>query len=540
MRNLAPSTLRIGQRYRPSRQDGPYDAIVIGSGIGGLTTAALLCELGWKVAVLEQHYTAGGNTHSYERAGYDWDVGVHYLGDLGSSTMTRRLFDWLSKGTLEWAPMDAHYDRFFIGDRVYDAVAGRHAFRDNLVSHFPREADAIDRYLGLLREVSRGMRDFTLSRTLPPWAATVARPLLRHRKSELFTRSTFEVLSELTDDAELIAVLTGQWGDLGLPPKKSSFAMQALIARHYLHGGFYPVGGASRIARSILPRIRATGGEVFTYATVTEILLHAGKALGVRMADGSEVLAPVVISNAGVYNTFGKLLPGTVAREHGYERRLQQVRPSIGHVGMYIGLKGTAAELDLPKTNFWIYPGGNDYDGAVERFLADPTGPFPVVFISFPSAKDPDFERRHPGRSTIEIVAPAPYELFEKWAGTTWGQRGDDYEALKNRCGQRLLEHLFEKLPQLRDRIDYSEVSTPLSMQWFCGYARGELYGLDHDPVRMNQDWLQPRTQISGLWLTGQDIMSCGVSGAMMGGAAAAAAVAGVHRLGPLLRQILW
>lgn len=540
MRNLAPSTLRIGQRYRPSRQDGPYDAIVIGSGIGGLTTAALLSELGWKLAVLEQHYTAGGNTHSYERAGYDWDVGVHYLGDLGSSTMTRRLFDWLSKGALEWAPMDAHYDRFFIGDRVYDAVAGRHAFRDNLVSYFPCEAEAIDRYLGLLREVSRGMRDFTLSRTLPPWAATVARPLLKHRKSGLFARSTFEVLSELTNNPELIAVLTGQWGDLGLPPKKSSFAMQALIARHYLHGGFYPVGGASRIAQSILPRIRATGGEVFTYAAVAEILLHEGKTRGVRMADGSEVLAPIVISSAGVYNTFKKLLPDTVARERGYDQLLQQVRPSIGHVGMYIGLKGTAAELGLPKTNFWIYPGGNDYDGAVERFLADPTGPFPVVFISFPSAKDPDFERRHPGRSTIEIVAPAPYELFEKWAGTTWGQRGDDYETLKHRCGERLLEHLFEKLPQLRDRIDYSEVSTPLSMQWFCGYSRGELYGLDHDPVRMSQDWLQPRTRISGLWLTGQDIMSCGVSGAMMGGAASATAVAGVHRLGPLLRQILW
>ena len=88
MRNLEPSTLRIGQRYRPSRQAGPYQAVVIGSGIGGLTTAALLANLGWRVAVLEQHYTAGGNTHSYERAGYDWDVGVHYIGDMGSSTMT--------------------------------------------------------------------------------------------------------------------------------------------------------------------------------------------------------------------------------------------------------------------------------------------------------------------------------------------------------------------------------------------------------------------------------------------------------------------
>lgn len=538
MRNLQPSTLRIGQRYRPSRQAGPYQAIVIGSGIGGLTTAALLSNLGWRIAVLEQHYTAGGNTHSYERAGYDWDVGVHYIGDVGSATMTRRLFDWLSKGKLEWAPMDSHYDRFFIGDRVYDAVAGRTAFRDNLVAHFPAEAAAIDRYLELQRDVARGMRSFTLRRTLPAWAAKIASPFMQRESSALFSRTSWEVLSELTDNAELIAVLCGQWGDIGLPPKKSSFAMQALVARHYLHGGFYPVGGASRIAETLLPRIRATGGEVFTYAAVQEILLRDGKACAVRMADDSTVEAPIVISAAGVHNTFGRLLPAAVAKATGYADQLGTVKPSLGHLGVYIGCKKTAAELGLPRTNYWIYPGGADYDAALAQFIADPSSPFPVVYISFPSAKDPDFERRRPGRATIEIVAPAPFEIFEKWAGTTWGQRGDDYEALKAQLGERLLLHLYDKVPQLRGEIDYHEVSTPLSMQWFCGYGRGELYGLDHDPARMAQDWLQPRTRIPGLWLTGQDVLSCGVSGAMMAGLASATAIAGPLKLGPTLKEI--
>ena len=68
---MKPSTLRIGYRYRPKRLAPDYDAIVIGSGMGGLTTAALLSDLGRKVCVLEQHYTAGGYTHSYERNGYE-------------------------------------------------------------------------------------------------------------------------------------------------------------------------------------------------------------------------------------------------------------------------------------------------------------------------------------------------------------------------------------------------------------------------------------------------------------------------------------
>jgi all-trans-retinol 13,14-reductase len=537
MRNLTPSTLRIGQRYRPSRLNGPYDALVIGSGIGGLTTAALLSELGWRVAVLEQHYTAGGATHSYDRAGYEWDVGVHYIGDMGTQTTVRRLMDFLTQGNLHWAPMDAHYDRFFIGDNVYDAVAGREAFRDNLVGYFPREAAAIDRYLTLLSEVSRGMRTFALDRTLPPWAAAIAGPFLRSRLPKSFDRTTWEVLSELTQDPELIAVLTGQWGDMGLPPRRSSFVVQALIARHYLHGGFYPVGGAWRIADTIIPRIRATGGEVFTYARVAEVLVRDGRACGVRMDDGHEIEARCVISDAGAINTFSRLLPHDVSRAAGYDALLPKVKPSIGHLGVYIGLDATAAELGLPKTNYWIYP-DNDYDGALAKFEADPTGPFPVVYLSFPSAKDPDFERRHPGKATIEIVAPAPYEIFEKWAGKTWGKRGDDYDALKQSYGERLLEHLYARVPQVRGRIDYWEVSTPLSMQWFCGWERGELYGLDHDPSRLQQRWLRPRSRVPGLWLTGQDVMSCGVTGAMMGGLAAATSVAGVRRMMPVMKRV--
>lgn len=537
MRNLTPSTIRIGHRYRPSRLNGRYDALVIGSGIGGLTTAALLSELGWKVAVLEQHYTAGGATHSYDRNGYEWDVGVHYIGDMGTRTTVRRMMDFLTEGNLAWAPMDAHYDRFFIGNNVYDAVAGREAFRDNLVGYFPREARAIDRYLELLSEASRGMRSFALDRTLPPWAAAVAGPWLRHRLPASFRRTTWEVLSELTQDPELIAVLTGQWGDMGLPPKRSAFVIQALIARHYLHGGFYPVGGAWRIADTIIPRIRATGGEVFTYARVAGILVRDGRACGVRMEDGHEIESRCVISDAGVVNTFTRLLPQDVSRAAGYDRLLPKVKPSIGHLGVYIGLKATAAELGLPKTNFWIYP-GNDYDAALDRFLADPSGPFPAVYISFPSAKDPDFERRHPGKATIEIVAPAPYEIFAPWADKTWGKRGEDYEALKQSYGERLLEHLSDKVPRVRGRIDYWEVSTPLSMQWFCGWERGELYGLDHDPSRLQQSWLRPRTRVPGLWLTGQDIMSCGVTGAMMGGVAAATAVAGMRRMAPVMKRV--
>lgn len=100
------------------------------------------------------------------------------------------------------------------------------------------------------------------------------------------------------------------------------------------------------------------------------------------------------------------------------------------------------------------------------------------------------------------------------------------------------MQVLYDKLPQLRGQVDYVEFSTPLSTAYFNAYSRGELYGLDHTPERFNQDWLKPKTEIQGLWLTGQDVLSCGVVGAMMSGVLTAVAVAGVPKMLPVLKQI--
>ena len=534
---MKPSTLRIGYRYRPKRLAPTYDAIVIGSGMGGLTTAALLSELGKRVCVLEQHYTAGGYTHSYERDGYEWDVGVHYIGDVGTQTQTRRMFDFLSSGKLKWAPMDAEYDRFYVGDKVFNAIAGKQAFRDNLLRQFPNEKKAIDDYMTLLASTGSALSAFGMGRALKPWQQALAKPYLKWKTPAFFFRNTYDVLSELTNDQELIAVLCGQWGDMGLPPKRSTFMVHAMIARHYLYGGYYPIGGAWKIADSIIPKIQSSGGEVFTYAEVSEIIVEDGRVRGVRMKDGHRIDCECVVSSAGVENTFRHLLPETVVANSGYETKLEHVKPSFAHLGVYIGLKETAEELGLPKTNFWIYP-GSDYDAAVEAFLADHEAPFPVVYISFPSAKDPDYLNRHPGTATIEIVAPAPYEWFAQWQDTTWGKRGADYDAFKNELGERLMAHLYDKLPQLRDKVDYYEVSTPLSTNWFGGYHQGELYGLDHTAERMQQEWLRPQTKIPGLWLTGQDTLTCGVTGAMMAGMLTTTSMVGPRKMAPLMKRI--
>lgn len=508
-----------GVSYKQQSVGGPYDAIVIGSGIGGLTAAAMLARHGGqKVLVLERHYTAGGFTHVFRRPGYEWDVGVHYIGRVNAPhEKVRVAFDNLTEGRLCWNPMPDVYDRIQIGDRRYDLPAGVERFRARMKEYFPGESDAIDRYLAAVQAAVQSSGLYFAEKAIPAAIALLAGSLMRARFLRYAGQTTAQVLTRFTSNQELIAVLTGQWGDYGLPPSQSSFAMHAIVAHHYLEGAGYPVGGASEIAAAIAPVIERAGGRIMVSAEVSEILLdNRGRAAGVRMADGKEIYARTVISDAGAFNTYGRLLPSTPSTV-GTLREIQSIPPSMSHLCLYVGLKREPGEPDFDATNLWIY-GGPDHDARLARFESDPHAPFPVLFISFPSAKDPSFAQRYPGRSTIEVVAPAPYKWFDTWPETRWKHRGPDYEAFKQQLTARLLRELDRHVPATRGRVDFAELSTPLSTRHFANYQRGEIYGLSVAPERFRLRALGARTPIRNLYLTGQDACVGGVSGAMFGG----------------------
>ncbi|MGB7983098.1 MAG: NAD(P)/FAD-dependent oxidoreductase [Candidatus Nanopelagicales bacterium] len=510
---------RLAQPYKRHPVTADYDAIVIGSGIGGLASAAMLAKHGGKkVLVLERHYTPGGYTHVFRRPGYDWDVGVHYVGGMEPGSTIRRLLDDISDGQIQWADMGEVYDRVIIDGERYDLPKGRRNLRDYLVSRFPAQEAAIDGYFEAVRSATSGSLQFNAVKTLPGPVAAVAGPLMRRDFLRWSDRTTREVLEELTDDQRLIGVLTAQFGDYGLPPAQSSFAMHAMLVSHYFRGGYYPVGGSAVFAESIIPVIERAGGVVLINAEVGRIVVEKGRAVGVEMAaDGRVIRAPIVISDAGVANTFARLLDPDVAERAGLLADLAKVTPSIAHLCLYLGFEQTAEELDLPKHNLWIYPGEN-HDATFAAAIEDPDAELPMVYVSFPAAKDPDFERRNPGRAAIDVITAAPYEWFEQWAGSRWKHRDADYDAFKESLADRMLEALYRELPHLRGRVAFHEISTPLTTEHFAGYARGELYGIDHSPARFRQEFLKPATPIPGLYLTGQDIVTCGVAGALFGG----------------------
>lgn len=506
-----------------------WDVIVVGSGPGGLGAAVMLAKhVGKRVLVLEKHYTAGGFTHVFRRKRFEWDVGVHYIGEMQHErSLLRRVFHDLSGGRLGWADMGDVYDRIIMPDKTYDFPKGREALSAMLHREFPNETRAIDDYFQTVRVACHASAVFFRDKMLTPLISNTAGRWMRRSFNQWSDRTTREVILSLGASERLLGVLTGQYGDYGLPPAESSFAVHAMLVRHYFGGGNYPIGGASSIGREFTRELEAHGGAVFTNAGVAEILVERGRAVGVRTESGQEFRAPWVISAAGIATTFTHLLPNT---DKAPLATVSSIGRSAAHLCLYVGLNATDEELGLQKANLWVYPSYN-HDESVTQFLKDPKKDFPLVYISFPSAKDPTFASRYPGRSTIEVVTLAEPSWFSTWEGTRWHKRGAEYEALKSDFAERLQAVLEHHVPQVRGHIEHAELSTPLSTAHFTGYASGEIYGLKHSPERFRQTSLRPRTQIKGLVLAGQDVATCGVTGGLVGGILAASVVGGVGLL---------
>ncbi len=539
MHNMSQEPLFESYKQKPKLAE-KYDVICIGSGLGSLTTASLLARNGKKVLVCERHYTPGGYTHVFKRNDYEWDVGLHYVGDMDrKGSILRVVFEHITDKNLKWEDMGEVYDRIILNQKVFEYKKGLSNWKQQMKLYFPTEKDAksIDKYIELLFAVNKTSKGYFMQKALPKFVQFFATPFLNKPYEKFYKKTTKETLDEISDNEELKAVLAAQFGDYGMPPSKSSFVIHAAVALHYMNGGFYPIGGSEEIFNTIAPSILQQGGKVIISAEVKEILIENGKAIGVLMADGKKILADCVISGVGAHLTFDKLLNEENKKNISYINKVKELPASYGHFSLYIGLQHTAEELNLPKANYWIYPNGNNHDAAIEQFINNVDAEFPVIYISFPSAKNPKFLEKYPNRATIEIISVANYDWFKKWENTKWKKRGEDYETFKEKIAQRLLAHLYKVEPQIEGKIDMYELSTPLSTKKFCNYEKGEIYGLDHHPQRFEAQYLQPKTEIKNMYLTGQDIITVGIGGALMSGVVTASAVLGKNLIQDIIKQ---
>jgi phytoene dehydrogenase-like protein len=281
----------------------------------------------------------------------------------------------------------------------------------------------------------------------------------------------------------------------------------------------------------MLDVIQSHGGDVRTHARVERILVDDGKASGVRLDGGEELRAPVVVSNAGLKNTYLGLLP----EESVSQKTLKRVRRydmALPLFCVYLGLDVDLADA-MANTNYLVNP---DYD--VERWYADLSDgrvpDEPPLYITAASLKDPYTRAIAPkGCSNVQIMTMAPphHSFWNVNDGPAAGEkysRSPDYRSVKDELMEKLIDGAGQVIPNIRDHILWKEASTPITQERYTFAAGGTSYGLEHSPKQWGQRRPGFKTELRGLFVVGADTrFAHGVVGVMLGGMGCAGAVLG-------------
>jgi len=499
-----------------------WDVIVIGSGIGGMAAAAALSKTGHKTLLLEQYETLGGLTHSFSRNGFTWDVGIHYLGGLAPGDSEKELLDWLCVSPMEFSSMGAVYDTLHVGDSEPLRLSRPFEAQElDFKARFPEEFEAIEGWTHAMRKGREALMTAAQVKSLPAPFGAGLKWWKRKELSMWCGRTTEEVARSLTDNEDLIAALTAQWGDFGGRPSTASFALHAMAVGSYLESGaWYPVGGGAAFAEHILPTISAGVGEARAGVKVTSLLMEDGRVAGVVTEDGETIRADAVISNIGARETVEYLLPDDCGRQEWIDE-IRALEPNVANFSLFLGFEGDIEAAGATKSNHWIYPAG-EIDALWENA---PDGPPPGFFVSFASLKDPSHDPGPNQKHVGEVLVLTDWSTVERWAMEPPGSRGADYREFKERVEQIMFEQFERYFPEAAKLAVHRELATPLTMAGVTGHYHGAFYGLDVTPKRIFSEALRIKTPIKGLYISGQDACSPGIGGALWGGVLAAANV---------------
>ena len=569
-------------RFTPDSIPANLDTIVIGSGPGACTCANLLAHQRRhkKVLVLEQHAVTGGGTHSFHERGCEWDTGLHYTSQAMSDKTARAgsIMDYMTHGSQKFRMFPEPYDEILFPDRsAYPYMNGKQRTIDaimcKLAPHDKVMKQRVETYMAIYSDIHHGFVALGLSRILPRWLQFLVRPKVQ----ELLKLASFSVrdvqyaVLNLGYTKELLlqhacphapfeedhdpvrrrlkAILAHPIGDYGCQPRTASFAAHGVTAEHYIDGGSYTVGPTQNISIRMTSVIRALGGEVLVDATVRQILVENGRAVGVLVSSTSEMEllgkenAPVteirakhIVCGTSAYNLYNSLLPPDLPVVQQFHDPAQRtMRQSNGHLFVFCKLKGDPDELHLPDHNLWYFhvDDQHDLDAAFDNYYANPyKNRPPIVYLGFPCTKDPTWKRRFPGHSNLILICDALYDWFEPWSTkTTPRERGVDYENLKETLTKHLVEILDEFVPQVKGKVEFIHFATPLTEESFLGSYRGGAYDTLCNTdmfAPVNQKWITtPHTSIRGLYLAGSSAFFPGLTGSMYGGCLGACAVLG-------------
>lgn len=461
----------------------PGNVLVIGSGIGGLTAGIILSKIGLKVTIIEKAMLPGGLLRAYRRSGIDCPTGVHYMGGLDKGQPLRRLWDYLgvtSSVPLERMGSGGPIDRYIFEDFAFDLPEGLDAFEENLHSCFPAEARQVSAIMGELRDISQVMN--RLEMVLSPSVMSLAPDSIEPMGERLLG---------IGCSRRLIGLLSVPSTLIGVPWRDCPAFLYYMSLASYLLSSWRPRDRGG-MADAFLSRFSALGGEIITGDGVKAIRVEAGQARGAVLQSGRTLKADALV--AAVHpRTMVSLLPSGSVRES-YVHRAETIINTGGLFCVNTAVNSSALG-DLPYNIYKLrLQKDNELGGTFHQVLK--TG--------------------KKGTRLLSMITSSPIGEWRRWEGTVSGKRGSDYEAAKERKARELIEGASQLLGPLGE-IEILDAYTPLTIRDWVGSPDGSPYGIMRSAAQMMKATSLNRAPVKGLFLAGQNRLSPGILGTVLG-----------------------
>lgn len=454
---------------------GRYDAVVVGSGIGGLVCANLLAKGGMKTLLVEQHYMTGGYCSTFRRGGFTFDAASHFYPLLGNpDTLTGKLLAEIG-AQCRWVLMDP-VDTFHLPDGTrFEVPVGLEEYLRRVKDAFPHEAAAVDRFFAAVRdEYLLGLLRFFRGRE-------PARPAAER---DLTLRAA---LDRHFEDPRIKLLLTADCPHWGSPPSRTSFAFDSMLRLSYFLGNYYPQGGSQAFVDDLAACFERRGGDILMSTAVERIRIAGGRAAGVdlettrgRLRGRRAIDAGVVVANADLLQTVHRLV-GAENFPAEYRERLAALRPTFPCFLTHLGLRDVSTEL-LGRVQGYYW---NTWD-------ADRVGRDALcckVFV--PTLYAPELA---PPGAHIVILQKV---LDLDWEGT------DDWAAHKTRVESYVVAHLRTLVPDLDRKIVVRSSASALTSHRFTRNHHGAMLGWEMSPDQLGLGRPAIESPIRDLWLTG-------------------------------------
>ncbi|KAG6744929.1 hypothetical protein NC652_036394 [Populus alba x Populus x berolinensis] len=512
------------------RERSNYDAIVIGSGIGGLVAATQLAVKGAKVLVLEKYVIPGGSSGYYERDGYTFDVGSSVMfgfSDKGNlNLITRALAAVGCEMEVIPDPTTVH---FHLPNDLSVQVHREYIdFISELAAKFPHEKDGILKFYGECWKIFNALNSLELKSLEEPiylFGQFFQKPLECLTLAYYLPQNAGDIARKYMKDPQLLSFIDAECfivSTVNALQTPMINAAMVLCDRHF--GGInYPVGGVGGIAKSLSKGLVDQGSEILYRANVTNIILEHGKAVGVRLSDGREFFGKTIISNATRWDTFGKLLKGeTLPKEEENFQKVYVKAPSF--LSIHMGVK---AEVLPPDTDCHHFVLEDDWARLEE--------PYGSIFLSIPTVLDSSLAPE--GHHILHIFTTSSIEDWE-------GLSTKDYEAKKKVVADEIISRLEKKLfPGIRSSIAFMEVGSPKTHRRYLARDKGTYGPMPRRTPKGLLGMPFNTTAVDGLYCVGdscfpgQGVIAVAFSGVMC--AHRVAADIGIEKRSPVLDAAL-